>query len=231
MFVPTLNYTDQAPGGSAKAFARFGSAFQGRMLSRTTGEMLPSIANLKAVSIANRALGEKLVAEFEERQSPDRMSRKFQRLRNEVVAPCDTRWPTAIHESGHAVIGVLGGCRFSLASITPNGESLGRVAFHGDSKPAERLLAVCSGPAAEAELHLQSDYRLNVTDLKLAVEDAIQLAGREHVSDVLSVAKERAKVAVRDNWGLIRLVATALIEKHRVTREQVKQIIASHNKG
>jgi len=92
---------------------------------------------------------------------------------------------------------------------------------------------LCAGPAAEAESESCNSFRLYAEDLRLAVEQAARVCGKDsdRTMRLITEAKAGARQLVVSNWDAIRETATKLIERKWVCQKDVEAVVRRHARG
>ena len=149
--------------------------------------------------------------------------------RKESWARSDGRWATAVHESGHCIGALICGVKFSVATITPDGDTLGSVKLYGTSRscPRDVLVAVLTGPLAQAKAEGKRDIRLVGGDLRIVGEQLRRSGSREHAEALYYDARATAAKLVDSNWAAIDAVARQLVNDKWLDEDKVAVIVRS----
>lgn len=148
---------------------------------------------------------------------------------------------TAYHEAGHAVMAQLCGQRITEVEIIGDAEHSGSVRslrIHEEQEsdvdpsiptaPTERLLlCLVAGMVAEAMVSGHRSWDEGCKDLDTAVRLAMQVVGDcERVLPFLELAREHTESLLRINWPAVERLADALMERRRMTGEEVRRLLA-----
>jgi hypothetical protein len=149
----------------------------------------------------------------------------------------------AIHESGHGVVARALCCIVTEITIERSWRSSYHAYFDGfsDYTPAthdwlerEVITGIVSAAGAEAERHLlaQTPEGSGVDQAELAgiVDRLVQVSPkpdkRQFRSQLLSTIRSRARVLVREHAATIEVVARALLQRQRLTGDELDQLMA-----
>jgi ATP-dependent Zn protease len=132
-----------------------------------------------------------------------------------------------IHESGHATLAKLLGLTVHSISVGHFRHPDGRLAT-GDGRvdvmlgiPADNMILVYGGSAAEALKFGKSDVSSSRTDREMAKKFATG-AGLEHL---LGKAQFHAFQLLRKNWTAVEMIADALMQHDSLTGRQVDELM------
>ena len=147
--------------------------------------------------------------------------------RKASLARTDKRWLTSVHEAAHAVAALERGVKFSVANITPDGETLGSVKLYGTSRsrPKDVLVAVLAGPLAQAKAEGKSDIRLAGGDLRIVGEQLRRSGNREQAEALYYDARAAATKFVDSKWTAIDAVARRLVNDKWLDESKVAAIV------
>jgi hypothetical protein len=149
----------------------------------------------------------------------------------------------AFHEAGHAVACFEEGIRIRDVSIESNVESDGRVTHrsplgvnldldssHRSRLKVERRVRVClAGPIAHRRFSKRSyrDFQ-GADDHKLASELLVKIVGSmEELEAYLNLLSIQADALVTLQWGQVKAVARALVDRRVLSGREVAEIIRS----
>lgn len=150
---------------------------------------------------------------------------------------------TAYHEAGHAVMAQLCGQHITEVEIIGDEELSGSVqslrfaeeqATEQDQSiptaPIERrLLCIVAGMVAEALISGQRTWDEGAEDLDVAVRLAMQVVGDcERVLPFLQVVQEHTEDLLRRNWPAVEALAGVLMERRRLTGEEVRRLLTPY---
>jgi len=148
---------------------------------------------------------------------------------------------TAYHEAGHAVMAQLCGQRITEVEIIGDAEHAGSVRslrIHEEQEPdvdssiptapIERsLLCLVAGMVAEAMVSGHRSWDEGCEDLDAAVRLAMQVVGDcERVLPFLEIAREHTEGLLESHWPAVEALASSLIERRRMTGEEVRRLLA-----
>jgi ATP-dependent Zn protease len=148
---------------------------------------------------------------------------------------------TAYHEAGHAVMAQLCGQRITEVEIIGDTEHSGSVRslrIHEEQGPdvdpgiptalTERmLLCLVAGMVAESMISGRRSWDEGSEDLDAAVRLAMKVVGDcERVLPFLEIAREHTEDLLRRNWPAVDRLAAALMERRRMTGEEVRRLLA-----
>jgi len=147
----------------------------------------------------------------------------------------------AIHEAGHAVVGLLLGSPLDVVTIEADvdeGSAGHAVNAHGkphldlggdDWNLMVRAISAYAGCMATRRLGHAEDYiEAGAEDdyRKAAFAcDSISGGDEDRCADLQESARETARMMVEMCWGQIELLASALEEKHTLTGAEVEEIL------
>ena len=143
-------------------------------------------------------------------------------------------WRQAVHESGHACIGIAGGllvsrCELGLDLHRDGGPSLGRVVL--DPSPTggsmyPMLIALMAGAAAERRLFGYHEPGTDHGDVELARQQLARCfeidAADPEIDEWLEVARTDAAAEVADHWPWIERTATLLRRHRTISQAQIE---------
>jgi len=148
---------------------------------------------------------------------------------------------TAYHEAGHAVMAQLCGQRITEVEIIGDSEHSGSVRslrIHEEqgpdvdpgipTAPTERLLlCLVAGMVAEARVSGRRSWDEGCEDLDAAVRLAMQVVGDcERVLPFLEIARDHTEGLLKNHWPAVEALASSLIERRRMTGEEVRRLLA-----
>jgi ATP-dependent Zn protease len=148
---------------------------------------------------------------------------------------------TAYHEAGHAVMAQLCGQQLTEVEIVGDEEHTGSVRSlrfvdeEGSSRdpaiptaPVERrLLCTVAGMVAENLVTGHRELDESCEDLDAAVQLAMKVVGDcERVIPYLEVVREHTEDLLRRNWDAVEALADALVERRRMSGEEVRRLLA-----
>ena len=147
---------------------------------------------------------------------------------------------TAYHEAGHAVMAQLCGQQITEVEIIGDDDHAGSVrslrfleeepSEHDPAIPTapveRRLLCIVAGMVAESLAGGRTDWDEGFEDLDTAVRLAMQVVGDcERVLPYLEVAREHAERLLRANWVAVERLADVLVDKRRLSGEEVRKLL------
>ena len=133
----------------------------------------------------------------------------------------DDRKAVAYHEAGHAVVALALGYRCYSVAI----EDAGRAVC---DEPAEHALALMIASfIAEAKCMGEADIWRDVADRVRAADLALWIARGDMntASSLLSTVTAQAKARVEEHWAEIETIANALVEKRKLSGEEVLTLV------
>jgi ATP-dependent Zn protease len=148
---------------------------------------------------------------------------------------------TAYHEAGHAVMAQLCGQQITEVEIVGDEEHSGsvrslRFAEEHDSEldpnlptaPVERrLLCTAAGMVAEAMVTGREGWDEGCEDLDAAVRLAMEVVGDcERVILFLELVREHTRDVLRNHWTAVDVLAGALVDRRRMSGEEVRRLLA-----
>ena len=150
---------------------------------------------------------------------------------------------TAYHEAGHAVMAHLCGQRITRVEIVGDDEHAGSCSALRPS-PVEtpaadaavptaaieaRILCVCAGLVAEAEVSRSESWDEGRDDLDEAVRLAMKVVGDcERVIPFLEMAREHAADLLRRHWVAVEALAERLVESRVMAGAEVRKMLAAY---
>lgn len=147
---------------------------------------------------------------------------------------------TAYHEAGHAVMAQLCGQQVTEVEIVGDTEHTGSVRSlrfpeeHSTEQdpsiptaPIERrLLCTVAGMVAEAMVSGHRNWDEGSEDLDTAVRLAMQVVGDcERVLPFLQMVGDHTEDLLRGSWPAVEALAGALMDRRRMTGEEVRRLI------
>jgi len=133
----------------------------------------------------------------------------------------DDRNAAAYHEAGHAVVALALGYRCYSVAIEDGGRAV-------CDEPAEHALALliasfiaeakCTG---EADIWRDEEDRVRAADLALW----IARGDMNTASSLLSTVTEQTRARVEEHWAEIETIANALVEKRKLSGEEILTLI------
>lgn len=167
---------------------------------------------------------------------------------NEIVRSKSAQTASAYHEAGHAVIAYMFGYKPQAATIIPTIDTAGSVShpnplrgirldIDGSDRArlrVEKAIIIClAGPLAQRHhnrrswrsYHGQSDYEL-INELALRI-----CGSAEQASAFLKWLEIVAHDLVKMHWRQITKVAMALLERTRLSADELRVTIVGHADG
>jgi len=94
--------------------------------------------------------------------------------------------------------------------------------------PTERLLlCLVAGMVAETMVSGRRSWDEGCEDLDAAVRLAMQVVGDcERVLPFLEIAREHTESLLRTNWSAVERLAETLVERRKMTGEEVRRLLA-----
>jgi ATP-dependent Zn protease len=150
---------------------------------------------------------------------------------------------TAFHEAGHAVMAELCGQHVTEVEIVGDDEHAGSVRSlrFTEERPSEhdpaiptapderRLLCTAAGMVAEALVSGRDGWDERCEDLDAAVRLAMRVVDDcENVVPFLEIVREHTEELLRRNWPAVEALADALIERRRMTGEEVRRLLSPY---
>lgn len=147
---------------------------------------------------------------------------------------------TAYHEAGHAVMAQLCGQHVTEVEIIGDEEHAGTVQSRrlSEEQPSEcdpsiptapierRLLCVAAGMVAEAVAGGKSSWDESSEELDEVVRLAMRVVGDcERVIPFLEVVREHTEDILRQDWPAVEALADELMERRRMTGEEVRRLL------
>jgi ATP-dependent Zn protease len=147
---------------------------------------------------------------------------------------------TAYHEAGHAVMAELCGQHVTEVEIVGDAEHTGSVqslrfteehpSVEDPSIPTapieRRLLCTAAGMVAEGMVSGRRGWDDGCEDLDGAVRLAMQVVGDcERVIPYLEVVREHTENLLRMNWSAVEALAGALMDRSRMSGEEVRRLL------
>ena len=157
------------------------------------------------------------------------------------VVPGDPVLLTAYHEAGHAVMAQLCGQQITEVEIVGDEDHAGSVQSlrfsderGSDHDPAiptapieRRLLCTAAGMVAEAIVSGRPGWDEGCEDLDAAVRLAMQVVDDcERVLPYLETVREHTESLLRSNWTAVETLAEILVQRRRMTGEEVRRLLA-----
>jgi ATP-dependent Zn protease len=148
---------------------------------------------------------------------------------------------TAYHEAGHAVIAQLCGQQITEVEIIGDDDHLGSVRSlrfpepltpeHDPNMPTapveRRLLCTAAGMVAEAMVSAREGWDESCEDLDAAVRLAMKVVDDcDRVVPFLEIVRDHTEELLRRNWVAVETLAEALIERRRMSGEEVRRLLA-----
>jgi len=148
---------------------------------------------------------------------------------------------TAYHEAGHAVMAELCGQHVTEVEIVGDAEHTGSVqslrfaeehaSEHDPGIPTapieRRLLCTAAGMVAESMVSGRRGWDDGSEDLDAAVRLAMQVVGDcERVIPYLEIVRDHAENLMRMNWSAVQALAGALMDRRRMSGEEVRRLLA-----
>ena len=143
-------------------------------------------------------------------------------------------WRQAVHEAGHACIGIAGGllvsrCELGLDLHRDGGPSMGRVLLDpppGAGSFYSMVIALMSGAEAERRMFGYAEAGTDRGDVAIArgaFGRIFQIdAADPEIDEWLEVARIDARSEVETHWEWITRVATALRRSRSITQSQIE---------
>ncbi len=148
---------------------------------------------------------------------------------------------TAYHEAGHAVIAQLCGQQITEVEIVGDDDHLGTVRSlrfpeepppetdpHLPTAPIERrLLCTAAGMVAESMVSGRDEWDEGCEDLDAAVRLAMRVVDDcDRVIPFLDIVREHTEELLRRNWKAVETLAGALLERRRMSGEEVRKLLS-----
>ncbi len=133
----------------------------------------------------------------------------------------DDRKVLAYHEAGHAIVALALGYRCYSVAVENGGKAV-------CDEPAEHALALLIASfIAESRCRGEDDIWRDEDDRVRAADLALWIARGDidTASALLSTVTAQAKARVDEHWPQIEIIANALVEKGRLTGEEISTLI------